>query len=79
MLIKLSNNTYLILSNFSMSLLMSAEECIASSSGTKLLDDLGSAGKGLDGAGGIFSCPAGWRWTGLGGTKKKMEKDALYF
>lgn len=32
-----------------------------SSSGTRLLDDLGSAGKGLDGAGGILSCPVGWR------------------
>lgn len=71
---KLTKSSYLIPSNFSISLLISAEACVASPSGTSVLEDFGSAGKGLDGAGGIFSCPAGWRWTGFGGTKNPKSK-----
>lgn len=74
------SHIYLILSNFSMSVLTPADIGISSSPGAKLLDDLGSAGKGRDGAGGIFSCP-GLRWTGLGGTNeregKKQEHKSL--
>lgn len=40
-----------------MSVLTPADIGISSSPGAKLLDDLGSAGKGRDGAGGILSCP----------------------
>lgn len=56
-----------------MSVLTPADTGISSSPGAKLLDDLGSAGKGRDGAGGILSCP-GLRWTGLGGTNEREGK-----
>lgn len=56
-----------------MSVLTPADIGISSSPGAKLLDDLGSAGKGREGAGGILSCP-GLRWTGLGGTSKRKGK-----
>lgn len=56
-----------------MRMLTPADVCVSSSSGTKLLDDFGSAGKGREGAGGILSCP-GLRWTGLGGTNKIKGK-----
>lgn len=57
-----------------MSVLTPADIGISSSPGAKLLDDLGSAGKGREGAGGILSCP-GLRWTGLGGTNKTGGKN----
>lgn len=62
-----------MLSNFSMSVLTPADMGISSSPAAKLLDNLGSAGKGREGAGGILSCP-GLRWTGLGGTNKREGK-----
>lgn len=69
----LQSHIYLILSNLSMSVLTPPDMGISSSPGAMLLDDLGSAGKGREGAGGILSCP-GLRWTGLGGTNKRQEE-----
>lgn len=57
-----------------MRVLTPADIGISSSPGAKLRDDLGSAGKGREGAGGILSCP-GLRWTGLGGTNKTEGKN----
>lgn len=57
-----------------MRVLTPADIGISSSPGTKLLDALGSAGKGREGAGGILSCP-GLRCIGLGGTNKTEGKS----